>query len=118
MLPYISTICKYTKIGNIFLFFFADPRLGLIYMVLCTLHLIFLPEPVYQGPDSILYFRDTTLELVGDIFVWLLLPGGATAGHQSQLAGGLLCPLEPCLCQLCPRLCPDLLQVCTLPYLL
>lgn len=62
MVPYISSACMYTKIANILLFFYADPRMGVIYILLCLLHLLLLPEPTYQGPDNIVYFHGPLLE--------------------------------------------------------
>lgn len=61
-LPYISTACMLAKIGNVILFFFADPFYGILYVVLCLLHLLLCPEPSYQGPDNIIYFTGEDLE--------------------------------------------------------
>lgn len=35
MVPYLSSLCMYAKLANLALFFYSDPRLGIIYSVLC-----------------------------------------------------------------------------------
>ena len=47
----------YAKVANLILFFRADPRYGLVYLLLFTLQAILLPEPTYKGPEKIIYFR-------------------------------------------------------------
>ena len=47
----------YAKVANLILFFRADPRYGLVYLLLFTLQAILLPEPTYKGPEKITYFR-------------------------------------------------------------
>jgi len=44
------------------LFFRADPRMGLVYLLLFVLQGVLLPEPTYQGPENITYFRANGLE--------------------------------------------------------
>ncbi|KAI1292041.1 Thioredoxin-related transmembrane protein 2 -like protein [Halotydeus destructor] len=61
-LPYISTACMLGKIGNVVLFFYADPLLGVIFVVASLLHLLLLPEPSYQGPENITYFNHNELQ--------------------------------------------------------
>ncbi|XP_070389517.1 thioredoxin-related transmembrane protein 2 homolog [Dermacentor albipictus] len=56
LLPYLSTACMYAKVAGLLLFFYWDPRLGLVYGALCLLQLLVLPEPpAYGGPDPVLY---------------------------------------------------------------
>ncbi|KFM67437.1 Thioredoxin-related transmembrane protein 2-like protein, partial [Stegodyphus mimosarum] len=62
MIPYLSAFCMYAKLANIALFFYADPRLGVIYLVLCLIHLLLLPEPTYEGPENVVYFTGPSLE--------------------------------------------------------
>lgn len=62
MVPYLASVCMYTKLANILLFFYSDPRLGVVYSVLCLLHVLLLPEPTYEGPDNVVYFTGTNLE--------------------------------------------------------
>lgn len=75
MLPYLTASFMYCKIANLILFFYADPRMALCYGVLCTLQLLLLPEPVYQGPDKVIYFRGPNIrdEINSDRrVVWLV----------------------------------------------
>ncbi len=58
---YLSSGFVYAKVANLVLFFRADPRYGLIYLVLFTLQAILLPEPTYKGPENITYFRSNGL---------------------------------------------------------
>lgn len=62
MVPYLTSLCMYAKLANIALFFYSDPRLGIIYSVLCLFHLLLLPEPAYEGPENVLYFTGPNLE--------------------------------------------------------
>jgi len=57
MLMYISSACMYCKLANFILFMSVDPRMGLVYGILCVLHLLLLPEPSYVGPENVIYFR-------------------------------------------------------------
>lgn len=61
LVPYVSTACMYTKVANLLLFFYWDPRLGVLYGALCLLVLVVLPEPPYQGSDHVVYFHASTL---------------------------------------------------------
>ena len=54
---YLSSGFVYAKVANLILFFRADPRYGLVYLLLFTLQAILLPEPTYKGPEKITYFR-------------------------------------------------------------
>ena len=62
MIPYLSSLCMYAKLANLALFFYSDPRLGIIYSVLCLIHLLLLPEPSYEGPENVVYFTGPNLE--------------------------------------------------------
>ncbi|XP_013776832.1 thioredoxin-related transmembrane protein 2 homolog [Limulus polyphemus] len=62
LVPYVSAVCTYTKLANIILFFYHDPRLGILYMVLCLVQLVMLPEPLHQGEDNVIYFSKNDLE--------------------------------------------------------
>lgn len=62
MVPYLSSLCMYAKLANIALFFYSDPRLGVIYSVICLTHLLLLPEPTYEGPENVIYFTGPNLE--------------------------------------------------------
>lgn len=68
LLPYIGTACMYAKVAGLLLFFYWDPRLGLVYGAVCLLQILVLPEPPsYGGPDPVLYmdaesFREQVLQ--------------------------------------------------------
>lgn len=75
LLAYLSSGFTYAKGANLVLFFLADPRLGLIYLICFLLQGMLLPEPTYKGPESIVYFRGNTLqeELKKDTkVIWLV----------------------------------------------
>ncbi|XP_054714310.1 thioredoxin-related transmembrane protein 2 homolog [Uloborus diversus] len=62
MVPYLSSLCMYSKLANVVLFFYSDPRFGIVYAVLCLIHLLLLPEPTYEGPENVVYFTGQSLE--------------------------------------------------------
>ncbi|ESO84626.1 hypothetical protein LOTGIDRAFT_204701 [Lottia gigantea] len=59
---YINTACLFTKMLNTVMFFKANPLYGTVFGGLCILHFIFIPEPTYQGPEYITYFRASHLD--------------------------------------------------------
>ena len=71
---YVSTVCMFAKLLSTFMFLRLNPLLGVVYIVFCLLHIAFLPEPAYSGPDYITYFRgDLDEELNRDRRVtWLV----------------------------------------------
>ncbi|KPM09297.1 thioredoxin-related transmembrane protein 2-like protein [Sarcoptes scabiei] len=56
-LPYFSSACMFMKLGNILLYFSAGPVFGIVYICLCLVQLLLLPEPTYQGPENISYLK-------------------------------------------------------------
>lgn len=75
MVSYLSSGFVYAKVANLVLFSRADPRYGLLYLLLFTLQGMLLPEPTYKGPENITYFRSDGLdeELKRDLHVtWLV----------------------------------------------
>ncbi|XP_023338958.1 thioredoxin-related transmembrane protein 2 homolog [Eurytemora carolleeae] len=75
MISYMSSGFMYAKVANLILFFLADPRLGLVYLICFLLQGMLLPEPTYKGPESIVYFRGNSIheELMRDTKVtWLI----------------------------------------------
>ncbi|XP_074604554.1 thioredoxin-related transmembrane protein 2 homolog [Brevipalpus obovatus] len=63
-LPYIGTACMLAKLGNVLLWFYADPIYGVVYSVCCLLHLLIMPEPCYKGPENMVYLDEASLENV------------------------------------------------------
>lgn len=57
MVNYFSSSFIYIKLANLILWLYADVRLGLIYGTMFVLCAIFLPTPMYRGPQKITYFR-------------------------------------------------------------
>ncbi|XP_005106287.1 thioredoxin-related transmembrane protein 2-B [Aplysia californica] len=58
---YVSTACLFTKALSTICFFNYSISYGLLYILLCLAHVMFLPKPVYMGPESIVYFRGPNL---------------------------------------------------------
>lgn len=52
----------FAKMAGLILFSYADPIYGVVFAAIALLHLMILPEPVYQGPENVLYFRGEELE--------------------------------------------------------
>ncbi|XP_025090057.1 thioredoxin-related transmembrane protein 2-like [Pomacea canaliculata] len=59
---YLTTACTFGKALNFILFFKQSIALGIVYVCLCLLHFVFLPQPVYEGPEKIVYFRGPNLQ--------------------------------------------------------
>lgn len=75
LVAYLSNGFIYAKGANIILYFLADPRIGLVYIVVVLVQGMLLPEPTYKGPENITYFRANSLaeELQRDTkVVWLI----------------------------------------------
>lgn len=66
MLSYLSTGFMYSKIANMVLWFYCDIRAGILYTVLFIVLGIWLPEPTYDGPSNVKYFR-TAVSLEDEI---------------------------------------------------
>jgi thiol-disulfide isomerase/thioredoxin len=82
LMPYVSTACMLAKMGNVLLYFYSDPVYGVLYISVClrmysllsifkqllkkvntfSVHLLLLPEPSYEGPENVTYFRGSDLE--------------------------------------------------------
>uniref|UniRef100_F1LE08 Thioredoxin-related transmembrane protein 2 n=1 Tax=Ascaris suum TaxID=6253 RepID=F1LE08_ASCSU len=60
-LHYLSNVFLFSKMANVFLFLRAEPLIGTIYVFLCVVHAVLLPEPAYSGPQKITYFNGTEL---------------------------------------------------------
>ncbi|XP_059147555.1 thioredoxin-related transmembrane protein 2-like [Physella acuta] len=61
IVEYASTTCLFTKTLSVICFFNYSPTYGILYVLLCLAHVMFLPKPVYQGPENIVYFRGPNL---------------------------------------------------------
>jgi len=58
---YISTACLFTKALSTLCFFNYSVSYGLLYILVNFAHFMFIPKPVYKGPESIVYFRGPNL---------------------------------------------------------
>jgi len=58
----ISTIFLFGKLANTMLFFRQDWRWGLLYSSIVLILLFVFPEPTYNGPDAVTYFRGQALD--------------------------------------------------------
>lgn len=52
----------YAKLACLILFSYSDPIYGILFAAVSLLHLLLLPEPVYQGPEHVTYFRADEFE--------------------------------------------------------
>ena len=61
-LQFISSMCLFSKAANIILYWREGPIHVLIFSLLWFLQFVFLPQPVYKGPQNVQYMRGTHLE--------------------------------------------------------
>lgn len=62
-LHYIDNICKYSKMANCLLFYREDSYVSLIiYVLVCLLHFLFLPQPEPTGTKNIYQYRANNLD--------------------------------------------------------
>lgn len=59
---YMGVVCAFAKCLSAYLFLRSNPLAGVMYIILCLLHVAFLTEPSYKGPEYITYFRGSHLE--------------------------------------------------------
>jgi len=57
MINYISLATTYTKACNFILWFSVDPVTGIVYTVMVLIQFLLLGEPVYKGPENVVYFQ-------------------------------------------------------------
>ncbi|KAK8746905.1 hypothetical protein OTU49_016889 [Cherax quadricarinatus] len=62
MVAYISVFNMYAKVCNGVLWFTADVVYGIIYVILVIIHFLVVGEPVYQGPEKVIYFQGKELD--------------------------------------------------------
>lgn len=76
MINYLTSAFMYTKVTNLFLWFYGDVRFGIVFGVVFVLVGLVIPEPTYAGPEFVTYFRSLELldeELERDKrIVWLV----------------------------------------------
>ncbi|KAL8604647.1 hypothetical protein ACOMHN_013427 [Nucella lapillus] len=59
---YVGTACMFGKVLNLILFFKYNLAYGILYFILGLMHFVFLPQPVYDGPENVTYFRGPNLQ--------------------------------------------------------
>lgn len=62
MPEYLSTACLLAKTLNIVMYYQYNVLYAVVYAVICLLHFVFIPQPVYDGPEFITYFRGPHLK--------------------------------------------------------
>ena len=55
----ISTGFMFAKLGTMALFCFVDPRLGILYSLLCFVLWVILKQPKYTGPSKMIFCKST-----------------------------------------------------------
>lgn len=60
MINYLTSSFVYTKVANLILWFYNDPRFGFGFGAIFILGAMLIPEPTYQGPEIVTYFRTNT----------------------------------------------------------
>ncbi|XP_026468462.1 thioredoxin-related transmembrane protein 2 homolog [Ctenocephalides felis] len=77
MINYLTSSFIYTKVANLFLWFYSDVRMGIVFGVIFIICGLLLPEPTYSGPENVVYFRSETAleeELFKDkTVIWLVV---------------------------------------------
>ena len=61
-LQFVNTVCTFSKVANIILYWREGPVHVFVFGLAWFLHFVFLPQPVYKGPQNIQYFRGGHLE--------------------------------------------------------
>ena len=61
MINYLTSSFMYTKVANLILWFYGDIRYGFAFAVVFVIVGLVLPEPTYQGPEAVTYFRNLEL---------------------------------------------------------
>lgn len=67
-LHYLSTVFLFTKLANVFMFYWANPVYAIIYGAACIVQMVMFPEPAFSGPEKVLYFRGPNLHVSNTVF--------------------------------------------------
>jgi len=62
MISYLSLASTYTKACNFILWFSVDPVSGIVYSVFVLIQFLLLGEPVYKGPENVVYYQAAGLD--------------------------------------------------------
>jgi len=75
LIAYLNNSFMYCKVANTVLWFFANNIYGVVFLIIFFVQALLLPQPTYNGPQHILYFRDpkTFKEEIGkDNTLWMV----------------------------------------------
>jgi thiol-disulfide isomerase/thioredoxin len=61
-LQFVNTMCTFSKAANIILYWREGQIHVILFSLACFLHFVFLPQPIYKGPQNIQYLRGGHLE--------------------------------------------------------
>ena len=61
-LVFINSLCTFSKVANIVLYWREGPIHVSVFSLCWFLHFVFLPQPAYKGPQNIQYLRGEHLE--------------------------------------------------------
>ena len=61
---YVAHFCMFAKLCNLFMFWRQSLTYATVYGVLWLFQAYFLFQPVYSGPESVYYFRESTFKEV------------------------------------------------------
>jgi thiol-disulfide isomerase/thioredoxin len=61
-LQFVNTLCLFSKAANVILYWREGPIHVFVFVMLCFLHFVFLPQPAYKGPENIQYLRGCHLD--------------------------------------------------------
>lgn len=61
-LQFISTLCLFSKCANVILYWREGPVHVMAFGLVWFLHFVFLPQPVYKGPENLVYLRGCHLD--------------------------------------------------------
>ena len=74
-LQFVSTVCTFSKAANLILYWREGPTYTFLFALVCFLQFVFLPQPVYNGPQNVQYFRAGALDTEikrDDRITWLV----------------------------------------------
>ena len=54
---FVGTLCTFSKVATVILYWRESPIHVLVFLFFWFLHFVFLPQPVYKGPQNIQYLR-------------------------------------------------------------
>lgn len=98
MTDYVAHFCMFAKLCNLFMFWRQSTTYATIYGVLWLLQSYFLFQPVYDGPEVISYFRQSTFAEVSCISLDALFVRVATSAIFSIIIfGRIILSLLLCL---------------------